>query len=95
MHKLETNLMIGTAEKYDHQAKYYFRFVLKSGPYEHLCSMVQNKMATARLGFKLSALTTIPERADVRHGTWAMGRARNERDPAQTPSAKGGPTGSY
>ena len=31
--------------------------------------MVQNKMATAKLGFEICALTTIPERADVGDGS--------------------------
>ena len=55
--------------------------------------MVENKMAVAKLGFEIYALTTIPERADV--GGWVRGLARNERDPDQTPSAKGGPPGSF
>ena len=42
---------------------------------------------------QLSALTTTPEQGD--EGGRATGRARYERDPAQTPSAKGGPPGSY
>ena len=59
------------------------------GPYEHLYSMVQNKMASARLGFELRALAITPDQADV------AGGPGDERDPAQTPSAKGGPSGSY
>ena len=39
------------------------------GPYEHLHSKLQNKMATVKLGFEISALTTIPERADVGDGS--------------------------
>ena len=41
----------------------------KLGPYEHLHSMLQNKMATSKLGFDIYALTTIPERADVGDGS--------------------------
>ena len=40
----------------------------EAGSYQELYSMVQNKMATAKLGFELCALTTIPERADVGDG---------------------------
>ena len=39
------------------------------GPFEELYSMVQNKMATAKLGFEICPLATIPERADVRDGS--------------------------
>ena len=49
----------------------------------------ENKMAAARLGFELSVLTTISERADVGDGPGG------EQDPAQTPLTKGGPLGSY
>ena len=35
------------------------------GPFEQSNSMVENKMAAAKLGFEIYALTTIPERADV------------------------------
>ena len=38
------------------------------GPYEELYSMLENKMATAKLGFEIYALKTIPERADVGAG---------------------------
>ena len=33
-----------------------------TGPYEQSYSMVENKMAVAKLGFEIYALTTIPER---------------------------------
>ena len=51
--------------------------------------MVENKMAAAKLGFEIYAFTTIPERADVGDGS------EGEQDPAQTPSAKEGPPGSF
>ena len=46
-------------------------------------------MATAKLGFEIYALSTILERADVGDGSGG------EREPAQIPSAKGGPPGSF
>ena len=55
--------------------------------------MLQNKIATAKLGFEICALTTIPEPANVGMGQAVRRRARNEPDPAQTSSAKGRGTG--
>ena len=41
--------------------------------------MVENKMAAAKLGFEIYALTTIPERADVAEGP------AGERGTSETP----------
>ena len=49
--------------------------------------MVENKIAAAKLGFEIYALTTIPERADVGDGSGGSA--------TQTPSAKGGPPGIF
>ena len=49
------------------------------GPFEQSYSMVENKMATARLGLEISAFTTIPERADVGDGSGG------ERGTSETP----------
>ena len=49
------------------------------GPYEHPHSMLQNKMAAAKLGFEIYVLTTIPERADVGDGSGG------ERGTSETP----------
>ena len=57
------------------------------GPYEHPHSMLQNKTATAKLGFEIYALTTIPEQTDV--GGWVRGRAR----PRPNPFGEGKATG--
>ena len=43
--------------------------ITQTSPYEHLRSMLQNKMVRAKLGFKIYALTTIPERADAGDGS--------------------------
>ena len=42
--------------------------------------MVQNKMATAILGFEICALTTVPKRVDVGDGSG------DERGTSETPS---------
>ena len=38
--------------------------------------MLKNKMAAAKLGFEIYALTTIPERADVGDGSNPFGEGR-------------------
>ena len=49
------------------------------GPFEQSYSMVENKMAAAKLEFEIYSLTTIPERADVGDGSGG------ERGTSETP----------
>ena len=55
-----------------HKAWYRFNSPVlqhkSASSYEELYSMVQNKMATARLGFELCASATIPKRANMQEG---------------------------
>ena len=58
-------------------AKYdVFKLYNWLGPYEEFYPKVQNKMATARLGFEICTLTTTPERADVGDGPNPVGDGR-------------------
>ena len=59
------------------------------GLYEELYSMIQNKMAMARLGFELCTLITLPEQSDMGDGPGG------KRHHTQTPLAKGGPPSSF
>ena len=60
------------------------------GCYGKLYSMVQNKMATAILGFELCSLTTIPERTDVGVG---QGGSEEQARRRPNPFAEGRATG--
>ena len=52
--------------------------------------MLQNKMATPKLGFEIYALTTIPERADVGMG---QGASEERVRPRPNPFGEGSATG--